>query len=117
VLRLCLLGRPRKGVLGYAPSGTGRGGLALYASRWKSLLRAVAEIWRPRIDTAPAADQWVLSREADGWVLRPEGEIGPAVYFTTDIPTDDQNAAFDWAGRVTPDVAQKAIHYVGPPPF
>ncbi|MEV0352078.1 hypothetical protein AB0H88_40470 [Nonomuraea sp. NPDC050680] len=117
MLRLCLLRRSRKGVLGYASSGTGRGGPALYASRWKSLLRAVAEIWRPRIHPAPAADEWVLAREADGWALRSEGDIGPAVYFTTDIPADDQNAAFDWARRVTPDVAQKAIHYVGPPPL
>ncbi|WP_433514407.1 hypothetical protein ACQP2T_01540 [Nonomuraea sp. CA-143628] len=108
MLRLCLPAPDRKGVLGYASSGTERRGPALYASRWKSLLRAVAEIWRPRIDPAPGVAEWVLTREADGWALRLEGEIGPAAYFTT----DEENAAFDWARRV-----QKAIHYVGPPPL
>ncbi|WP_349447368.1 hypothetical protein [Nonomuraea sp. B19D2] len=71
----------------------------------------------PRPRREPVADEWVLTRETGGWALRSEGrESGAPAYFTADVPADDQNEAFDWAYDVTPDVEQKAIHYVGPPP-
>lgn len=114
VLRWCLLGRHRKGVLGYASSESGRSCLARYAFRWKSLPRAVAALWRPRPGTESVADEWVLAREGGGWAVR--REQGPPAYFTADIPADDQNAAFDWAREITPDADEKAIHYVGPLP-
>ncbi|MFB4275686.1 hypothetical protein ACBJ59_10375 [Nonomuraea sp. MTCD27] len=57
---------------------------------------------------------WVLAREAGGWAVRRAGDGGPPAYFTTDIPMDDQNAAFDWAGDVTPEVDRKRISYGAP---
>lgn len=58
----------------------------------------------------------MLTRENGGWAVRPAGGNGPPTYFTTGIPTDDQNAAFDWTGDVTPAVDRKRISYGGPPP-
>lgn len=117
VLRLCILGRPRDGVLGFASSGTaGRGPLVVHVSRWKALPPALAGILRPAPEPASVAE-WVLTREAGGWAVRPSGAPGgEPSYFTAAIPADDQNAAFDWASDVTPEVDRKAVHYSGPTP-
>lgn len=112
VLRWCVTGRWRSGVLGYADGERQR--LARYAARWRALPGALAGLWRPQ--STPAADEWVLGREAGGWALRRLQESGAPTFFTTDVPLDDQNAAFDWARVVTPDVDQKRISYAGPPP-
>ncbi|MEU6714333.1 hypothetical protein ABZ897_22940 [Nonomuraea sp. NPDC046802] len=112
MLRLCLTGTTRKGVLDYAGGGQRFG---RRAARWRALPGALAGLWRPEDD--PVADEWALGREAGGWALRRFQEPGGApVYFTIDIPADDQNAAFDWAEEVTPPADRRAIHYVGPPP-
>lgn len=114
VLQLCLTGRQREGVLGYADGG--RHGRGLHAARWRALPSALAGLWNPQ--GCPAADEWVLSREAGGWALRRHGEpVGRPVYFTTSVPADDQNAAFNWAEEVTPAAGQRAIHYAGTPPI
>jgi len=112
MLRWCVTGRPRKGVLGYA--AIERRGLARYAARWRALPGALAGLWRPASN--PAADEWVLSQESGGWALRRPQESGPPAYFTADVPAGDQNAAFDWAQEVTPDADQRAIHYAGRAP-
>lgn len=112
VLRLAVLGRPRPGVLGYA-SASGGTGLA----RWRALPQALARIVRPRpAPELPPLVQWVLTREDGGWAVRPAGISGPPAYYTDAIPAGDQNAAFDWAGDVTPDVERKRISYGGPSP-
>ncbi|MEU6785887.1 hypothetical protein ABZ912_42430 [Nonomuraea angiospora] len=112
VLRWCVTGRWRSSVLGYAASGQSRA--RQYTARWRALAGALAGLWRP--EGAPVDVEWVLGREAGGWALRRLQQAGPPAFFTTDVPADDQNAAFDWASRITPDVEHRAIHYVGPPP-
>ena len=90
----------------------------MYASRWRALPQAVAQVLRPTPEPAlGTAAEWVLTRESGGWAVRPSGALdGAPAYFTADIPADDQNAAFDWAREITPTADQKAIHYMGPPP-
>jgi hypothetical protein len=115
VLYLCLAGRPRRDVLGYAPSG--HIGPARHAARWRALFSAVTRVVRPAPHAAPPTiAHWTLTREDGGWALRPARSGGPPTHFTADVPADDQNAAFDWAGDVTPDVDRKRISYAGPPP-
>lgn len=113
VLRLCLTGRPRRSVLGYASAGGHHAALA----RWRALPSALAQILRLTCDPDRAAE-WVLTRERGGWAVRPAAALdGPAVYATSGIPADDQNAAFDWASEVTPDTPRKGVRYAGPPPL
>lgn len=112
VLRLCLTGRPRRGVLGFA---SGRGSRTAWA-RWRALPSAIGQVIRPRREQ-PVVAEWLLAREAGGWAVRSAAspDAAPA-YFTAAIGVDDQNAAFDWAAEVTPGVDRKRISYVGPPP-
>ncbi|MEV4284614.1 hypothetical protein AB0K40_03860 [Nonomuraea bangladeshensis] len=112
-LRLAVTGRPRRGVLGFAPAA----GRPMMLARWRAAARAAARVVRPPTPARPkAVAEWVLTREAGGWAVRPSGDEGPPAYFTTAVPSDDQNAAFDWAGDVTPDTTLRRISYTGPPP-